>query len=77
MPLEAHRGSRGRALPNLNLGYRWQWFVKAILWPLFPGKNPVPIAQEAEWASRSVWAGVGKKKFLAPAGVRTLDNSVG
>ena len=41
------------------------------------GKDPVPIVQETEWTPESVWTGVGKKKFLSPAAVRTSDNSVG
>jgi len=35
-----------------------------------PGKEPVPIVQEAEWAPGPVWTGV---ENLAPTGVRSPD----
>jgi hypothetical protein len=35
-----------------------------------PGKDPVPILQEAGWAPRPVWTGV---ENLAPTGIRSLD----
>ena len=39
--------------------------------PLFtPGKDPVPIVQEAGWAPGPVWAGV---ENLASTGIRSLD----
>jgi hypothetical protein len=39
--------------------------------PLFaPGKNPVPIVQEAGWAPGPVWTGA---ETLAPTGIRSLD----
>jgi len=39
--------------------------------PLFtPGKNPVPIVQEAGWAPGPDWTGV---ENLAPNGIRSLD----
>ena len=39
--------------------------------PLFnPGKDPVPIAQEAGWAPGSVWTGA---ENLAPTGIRSPD----
>jgi hypothetical protein len=32
-----------------------------MLWPLFtPGKDPVPIVQEAGWAPGMVWTGAEK-----------------
>ena len=32
------------------------WVVKATIRPLFtPGKNPVPILQEAGWVPGQVW----------------------
>jgi hypothetical protein len=38
-----------------------------------PGKGPpVPIVQEAEWASESVWTQRLEEKLLASAGDRTL-----
>ena len=37
---KAHRGSRGRAPPNLNLGMRWKWVVNFTNRPLHPlGKS--------------------------------------
>jgi hypothetical protein len=35
-----------------------------------PGKDPVPIVQEAGWAPGPVWAGA---ENLAPAGIRSPD----
>ena len=40
------------------------WVVKATPRPLYPReRDPVPIVQEAEWASGQVWTGV---ENLAP-----------
>jgi hypothetical protein len=36
----------------------------------YPGKDPVPILQEAGWAPRSVWTGA---ENLAPTGARSPD----
>ena len=39
--------------------------------PLFtPGKDPVPILQEAGWAPGPVWTGA---EDLAPTGIRSPD----
>ena len=39
--------------------------------PLFtPGKDPVPIVQEAGWAQGLVWTGV---KNLTPTRIQSLD----
>jgi hypothetical protein len=38
------------------------------------GKDPVPIVQEAGWASQPVWIGA---ENLAPTGIRSLDLSSG
>ena len=35
-----------------------------------PGKDPVPIVQEAEWAPGPVWTGA---ENLAPTGIRSPD----
>ena len=35
-----------------------------------PGKDPVPIVQEAGWAPWSVWTGA---EILAPTGIRSPD----
>jgi hypothetical protein len=37
---------------------------------LFPEKDPVPIVQEAEWASEPVWTSA---ENLAPTGIRSPD----
>ena len=47
----AHRGSRGIALFFYHHGTRRGWGVSVTPRPLFtPGKDPVPIVQEAGWA---------------------------
>ena len=52
----AHWGSRGIALPFLDHGTRRGWEVSFTLRPLFtPGKDPVPIVQEAKWAPGIDW----------------------
>ena len=54
----AHRESRGIALLFLNHGTRRGWGVNITPRPLFtPGKDPVPILQEAGWAPEPVWTG--------------------
>ena len=60
----AHRGSRGIALPFHDHGTRRRWGVSVTPRLLFaPGKDPVPIVQEAGWASAPVWRGA---ENLAP-----------
>jgi hypothetical protein len=55
----AHRGSRDIALPFLDHGTRRGLGVSLTPPPLFtPGKDPVPILQEAMWAPGPVWTGV-------------------
>ena len=62
----AHRGSRGIALLFLDHGTRRGWGVSVAPRPLFtPGKDPVPIVQEAGWAPRSIWTGA---ENLGPLG---------
>ena len=48
-------------------GVRGQRYGPAAL---YPGKDPVPIAQEAGWAPGPVWTGA---KNLAPRGIRSPD----
>jgi hypothetical protein len=51
-----HRGSRGIALLFHDYGTRGGWGVSVTPRPLFtPGKDPVPIVQEAGWAPGPVW----------------------
>jgi len=67
----AHRGSRGIALPFLDHDTRRGWGVSVTPRPLFtPGKDPVPIVQEAGWAPGPVWTGA---ENLAPTGIRSPD----
>jgi len=67
----AHGGSTGIALPFLDHGTRRGWGVSVTPWPLFtPGKDPVPIVQEAGWAPGSVWTGA---ENLAPTRIRSPD----
>jgi len=40
---------------------------------LSPGKDPVPIVQEAGWAPGLVWTGA---ENLTPTGIRSLDHPV-
>jgi len=54
----AYRGSRGIALPFHDHGTRRGWGVSFTHRPLStPGKDPVPIVQEAGWAPGRVWTG--------------------
>ena len=67
----AHRGSRCIALLFHDHGTRKGWGVSFTPRPLFtPGKDPVPIVQEAGWAPGPVWTGA---ENLAPTGIRSPD----
>jgi len=67
----AHRGSRGIALLFHDHDTRRGWGVSVTPRPLFtPGKDPVPILQEAGWAPEPVWTGA---EILAPIGFRSPD----
>jgi hypothetical protein len=67
----AHRGSRGIALLFHDYGNSRGWGVNFTSRPLFtPGKDPVLIVQEAEWAPGLVWTGV---ENLASTGIRSPD----
>jgi len=66
-----HRGSRGIALLFHDHGTTRGWGVSITPRPLFtPGKDPVPIVQEAGWAPGPVWTGV---ENLAPSGIQSPD----
>ena len=68
----AHRGSRGIALPFLDHSTRKGWGVSVKPRQLFtPGKDTVPIVQEAGWALGPVWTGA---ENLAPTGIRSPDS---
>jgi hypothetical protein len=63
--------SRGIALLFLNPGARWEWVINATLRPLHTReRDPVPIVQEAAWATRTVWPRV---ENLAPTVIRSPD----
>ena len=67
----AHRESRGIALPFHDHGTRWGWGVSVTPRPLFtPGKDQVPIVQEAGWAPGPDWTGA---ENLALTGIRSPD----
>ena len=67
----AHTRNRCIALLFLDHGNRRGWGVSVTLRLLFtPGKDAVPIVQEAGWASRPVWTGA---ENLAPTGIRSPD----
>ena len=64
--LTAHGGSTGRVLIFLDYGTRRGWGVSVKSRPLFsPGKDPVPIVQEAAWAPWPIWTG---PENLVPTG---------
>ena len=57
-PGVAQRVGRGIALLFHDRGTRRGWVVSSTPWPHFtPGKDPVPILQEAGWAPGLVWTG--------------------
>ena len=57
-PGVAQRVVRGIALLFHDRGTRRGWVVSSTPRPHFaPGKDPVPIVQEAGWASGPVWTG--------------------
>jgi hypothetical protein len=64
---------RGIALLFLDLGVRKGWVVSTTPRPLYPGKVPVPIVQEAGWAPGPVLTGA---ENLATTGIRSLDRPV-
>jgi len=67
----AHRGSRGIALPFHDHGTRrGDCSASRSGRSLPPGKDPVPIVQEAGWAPGPVWTGA---ENLAPTGIRSPD----
>ena len=61
-PGVAQRVGRGIALLFHDRGTRRRWVVSSTPWPHFtPEKDPIPILQEAGWASGPVWTG-GKSR---------------
>ena len=67
----ARRGSRCIALPFHDHGTRRGWVVRVTSQSLFtPGKDPVPIVQEAGWAPGSSGQ---VRKISPPTGIRYPD----
>jgi len=69
----AQRVGRGIALLFHDRGTRSGWVVSSTPWPHFtPGKDTVPILQEAGWAPGPVWTGA---ENLVPIGIwsRTIQ----
>jgi len=67
----AQRGSRGIALLFHDNGTKSGWRVSVTPRPLFtPGKDSVPVVQEAGWAPGLVWTGA---ENLASTGIRSPD----
>jgi len=67
----AHTGSRGIAILFLDHGTGRGCGVSVTPRLLFtPGKDPVPIVQEAGWAPGPVWTGA---ENLAPTGIGSPD----
>jgi len=67
----AHMESRDIALLFHDHSTRRGWGVSVMPRPLFtPGKDTVPIVQEAGWAPGLVWTGA---ENLTPTGIRSPD----
>jgi len=67
----AHMGSKCISLLFLDHGTRKGWGISVTPRPLFtPGKDPVPLVQEAGWDPGPVWTGV---ENFAPTGIRSPD----
>jgi len=70
-PGVAQRVGRGIALLFHDRGTRRGRVVSSMPRPHFtPGKDPIPILQEAGWASGPVWTGA---EILDPTGIRSPD----
>ena len=68
---KAQRGSRGIAPIFFNLGSRGGGGQRhATPDRCTPGKDPVPVVQEAGWATEPVWTGEEK---IVPTGIRSSD----
>jgi hypothetical protein len=61
---EGTEAGRSIALLFLDLGARREWVVSTTPRSLYPGKDSVPIVQEAGWAPGPVWT-------CAPTGIRS------
>jgi hypothetical protein len=57
-----HEGPQGQetcsSTLSLNSGQDGSWVINATLRPIYPqGREPVPILEEVQWATWSVWTG--------------------
>ena len=69
---KAQRGSRSIAVLLLQSRRYMGCVINATPRPLYPpGKDPVPIVQVFEWATRPVWTHAGN---LASTGIRTPES---
>ena len=71
--MKAQRVSRGIALLFLDLGARWGGWSTPRPGRFTPGKDPVPIVQEAGWAPEPVRRCA---ENLASTGIRSPDRPV-
>ena len=73
LPITGHECPEGQQMylySSLNLGAVWGGW-SAPRWGRFtPGKDPIPIVQEAGWAPGSVWTDA---ENLTPTGIRSPD----
>jgi hypothetical protein len=67
---EGTEGGRGIALLFLDLGARRGWVVSTTPSRFTPGKDPVPIVQEAGWA---LGPGLDMCENSRPTGIRSPD----
>jgi hypothetical protein len=72
-PRRRLRGKEAQLLLILDHGTRWgEWSASRPGHALPPGKGPpVPIVQEAGWATEPVWTQRLEEKSFASAGYRT------
>ena len=76
-PGVAQKVGRGIALLFHDRGTRRRWVVSSTPRPHFiPGKDPVPILQEAEWAPGPVWTGGKSRPHRDSIPVRPARSSV-
>jgi hypothetical protein len=71
---EGPEGGRGIALLFLDLGARRAGWSAPRPGHFTPGKDPVPIVQEAGWAPGPVWTCA---KNIVPTGIRSADRPAG
>jgi hypothetical protein len=69
-PITGHQGPRGIAILILDLGARKGWVVSTTPGRFTPGKDPVPILQEAGWGPGPVWTCA---KNLDPTRIKSPD----